>query len=44
MTEPDTLDWFRRWPPASFRQRLVALGAVAVLIAALYFIFSALGW
>jgi hypothetical protein len=32
------------WPRAPLRQWLVGLGSVAALIAALYFIFSALGW
>ncbi|HEV7659943.1 MAG TPA: hypothetical protein VGO55_08870 [Allosphingosinicella sp.] len=32
------------WPRASFRQWLVGLGSFAALIAALYFLFSALGW
>jgi hypothetical protein len=32
------------WPRASFWQWLVGLGSFAALIAALYFIFSALGW
>lgn len=44
MIEPDARDWLL-WPPrASFRQWLVGLGSFAALIAALYFIFSALGW
>lgn len=32
------------FPRASLRQWLVGLGSFAALIAALYFIFSALGW
>lgn len=32
------------WLHASFRQWLIGLGSFAALAAALYFLFSALGW
>jgi len=32
------------WPRASLKQWLLALGAIFVLMTALYFLFKALGW
>jgi hypothetical protein len=44
MIEPDPTGGLFDWPRATFRQWLVGLGSFAALIAALYFLFSALGW
>jgi hypothetical protein len=44
MIDPEPLGCLLGWPRASLKQWLVGLGSFAALLAALYFIFSALGW
>ncbi|HYI47041.1 MAG TPA: hypothetical protein VEX35_01120 [Allosphingosinicella sp.] len=43
MIDPDPEGCLIGWPRASLRQWLVGLGSFALLLAALYFLFSAAG-